>query len=227
MRTYHGRGSPFQERPHFSDLEIDQMCEEALQKCGLLPTTPAPIRIERFVEKHFGVSPVYEELPAGVLGYTTFSAKGVKSIHVGNHLVDEGTKASERRLNSTLAHEAGHGLMHAYLFALQDAGLSLFGRDSDVSPTKVLCRDEERQNRSSYDGRWWELQANKAIGSLLLPRAVIQVALGPFLTCLDDRGGLTIPAGQREEAARTLADVFEVNPAVARLRLSSRYPQLN
>lgn len=227
MRTYHGRGGPFQERPHFSDLEIDQMCEEALQKCGLLPTTPAPIRIERFVEKHFGVTPIYEDLPTGVLGYTTFSANGVKSIHVGNHLVDERTKISERRLNSTLAHEAGHGLMHAYLFALQEAGLSLFGRDSDVSRTKVLCRDEEQQNRSSYDGRWWELQANKAIGSLLLPRAVFQVALSPFLTCRDDMGGLTISLGQREKVARTLADVFEVNPAVARLRLNSSYPQLN
>jgi hypothetical protein len=224
MKTFHGRGSPFLERPHFTDREIDQMCEDALREAGLLPNSPTPIRIERFIEKHFCVAPIYEDLPAGVLGYTLFSGKGVQSIHIGNGLAEEGTRASERRLNATLAHEAGHGLMHTHLFAFQDAGLSLFGRDPDVSAAKVLCRDGEKQNRQAYDGRWWELQANKAIGSLLLPRPVLSAVLGPFLACTDERGGRTVPEAQREEAARALAEVFDVNPAVSRIRINSLYP---
>ena len=224
MKTFHGRGSPFLERPHFTDREIDQMCEDALRAAGLLPTSPGPVRIERFIEKHFGVSPVYEDLPAGVLGFTLFSSKGVQSVHIGNSLTVEGTRTSERRLNATLAHEAGHGLMHTYLFAFQGAGLSLFGSDPDVSAAKVLCRDGDRQSRQAYDGRWWELQANKAIGSLLLPRPVLMAVLDAFLTYPDGRGGRTVPEALREDAARALADAFDVNPAVSRIRLSSLYP---
>ncbi|WP_306598828.1 ImmA/IrrE family metallo-endopeptidase [Geothrix sp. 21YS21S-2] len=224
MRTFHGRGSPFLERPHFSDWEIDQMCEEALLAVGLLPSNPEPIRVERFIEKRFGVSPVYEDLPAGVLGYTLFTDTGVRSVHVGNHLVGNGEKPLERRLNSTLAHEAGHCLMHAHLFAFKDVGLSLFGRDPDVSATKVLCRDAERQIRQTYDGRWWELQANKSIGALLLPRRTLRTALEPFLIRPGELTEVTVPESLREDAVRSLAEIFDVNPAVSRIRLNTLYP---
>lgn len=224
MKTFRGHGSPFLERPHFTDSEIDGMCEEALQKVGLLPATAQPIRIERFIEKHFKVVPVYEDLPAGVLGFTTFCDKGVRSIHIAKSLLDEGSKTSERRLSSTLAHEAGHGLMHAYLFAFDGAGLSNFGKDRDVTGIQVLCRDADHGNRGNYDGRWWELQANRAIGGFLLPRPLLLSALQPFLTSSEGGRKLTIAEEDREHAAQALAEVFEVNPVVARLRLTSLYP---
>jgi len=223
MKIFHGRGSPFFERPFFSDSEIDQMCEDALRAVGLLPDNPEPIRIERFIEKHFCVSPIYEDLPEGILGFTLFSGKGVQSIHIGSNLAE--TRPSERRLNATLAHEAGHGLMHAHLFAFQDAGLSLFGRDPDVTAAKVLCRDGESQGGQVYDGRWWEHQANKAIGSLLLPRPALQAVLGAFLAYSPDGlRGRTVPEALREEASRALAETFDVNPAVSRIRINSLYP---
>lgn len=224
MRTFRGHGSPFLERPHFTDSEIDGMCEEALQKVDLLPTSAQPIRIERFIEKHFGVVPIYEDLPPGVLGFTTFCDKGVRSIHIAKSLMSEGSRSSERRLNSTLAHEAGHGLMHAYLFAFDGAGLSNFGKDRDITGTQVLCRDTDHGSRGSYDGRWWELQANRAIGGFLLPRPLVKSALRPFLMESGLGGKQTIADGDRESAAQALAEAFEVNPAVARLRLSSLYP---
>lgn len=224
MKTFRGGGSPFSERPHFSDLEIDQMCEDALQKVDLLPLKAEPVRIERFIEKQFGVSPVYEDMPAGVLGYTTFSAKGVRSIHIAKFLLDDVAKVTERRLNSTLAHEAGHGLMHAYLFAFEGAGLSIFGRDADVSPSKVLCRDADRGGRSGYDGKWWELQANKAIGGLLLPKTPVLAALRPLLPPSDRGDHLALDDPRREGAATFLVDAFEVNPIVARIRIGSLFP---
>jgi hypothetical protein len=69
--------------------------------------------------------------------------------------------ASGRRL----AHEAGHGLLHAYLFVLGETPLNLFDRDSQVDH-KILCRDVQGEERNSraYDGRWWEFQANRAMG---------------------------------------------------------------
>lgn len=201
------------------------MCEEALKNVGLLPSKAEPVRIERFIEKRFGVSPTYESMPAGVLGYTTFSGNGVRSVHVAEFLQEDASKVTERRLNSTLAHEAGHGLMHAHLFAFQDAGLSIFGRDPDVSSTKVLCRDGEPAGRAgSYDGRWWELQANKAIGGLLLPRSLVLTALHPYLPPPAKGGHLDLDDPRREEGVAFLVDAFEVNPIVARIRITSLYP---
>lgn len=224
MRTYSTAAGPFAERPFLSEREIDQLCEDALREVELLPTLPEAIRIERFIEKRFGVSPIYEDLPAGVLGYTDFSTSGVKAVHIASSLLDEGTVPAERRANSTLAHEGGHGLMHAHLFAFQEANLRLFGGDPDVSPTKVLCRDGERGGRASYDGRWWELQANKAIGALLLPSTLVRVGVAPFLVERGHFGTLVIDPSRRDEATRILAEVFNVNPVVARIRLESLYP---
>lgn len=69
MRTFRSKSGPFSERPHFEPNEIDQICSDELRKQGLFPNSPEAIRIDRFVEKRFGVVPHYEDLPAGVLGF--------------------------------------------------------------------------------------------------------------------------------------------------------------
>lgn len=224
MRTYRSNTGPFSEQPFFKDFEVDQLCEDALRDQGFLPSSPEPVRIERFIEKRFMVHPAYEDLPPGVLGYTCFSEKGVASMHIARLLSEEGTRAAERRLNSTLAHEAGHGLMHAHLFAFQETNLQLFGGDPDVSRTQVLCRDGETGSRSRYDGRWWEIQANMAIGALLLPRQLVQTAVRPFMIEKAIVTGLVLDESKRDLAARELADIFDVNPAVSRIRLGKLYP---
>lgn len=225
MKTFRGQTGLFAERPFFSDREIDQMCEDALFSVGLLPSKPEAIRVERFIEKHFRTSPIYEDLPAGVLGYTSFSAQGVSAVHVAKTLLDEGTVTAERRVNTTLAHEAGHGLMHAHLFAFREANPELFEGDPDVSATRVLCRDGDRGLRRGYDGRWWELQANKAIGALLLPRTLIRAAIAPYMVEHGLLGTLAVDSSRRDEAVRSLAEIFDVNPAVSRIRLDGLYPE--
>ena len=169
--------------------------------------------------------PRYDELPEGVLGYTEFGKNGVVDIVISAALDAERGKVAERRIRTTLAHEAGHGLLHAYLFALGDAVLSLFDKES-CGDHQILCRDvpaEERESRS-YDGRWWEFQANRAIGGLLCPRALVQEALKPYLVSVGRLGASTIDPARREQAAQALANVFDVNPAVARLRIGDLYP---
>ena len=127
------RRSGRSEQPYFKDTEIDRIAVEELLGAGLLPSKPEPIRIERFVEKRFGLARVsYEELPTTVLGYTQFSRKGVEAVFVSRALAEEGTRVSERRINSTLAHEAGHGLLHAYLFMLDSFPTELFENDDFV-----------------------------------------------------------------------------------------------
>src|SRR6266851_2321934 len=170
MRSFRTTTGPVRTRPYYEDKEIERICSGALEQSGYLPNKPGPISIDRFIEKHFQVRIIFEKLPSGILGYTEFGPKGVVAVHVAEPA--DRTPAAERRVSSTLAHEGGHGLMHAHLFALGDDHKTLFGSDPDVSATKVLCRDGETElarpkGQRTYDGRWWEFQANRAIGALL------------------------------------------------------------
>lgn len=227
MKSYSTHAGSFSERPYYTDAEIDRLCEAELRSEGFLPTNPEPIRIDRYIEKRFKVAPVYEELSPGVLGYTTFGQDGVTGMYISSAMLDAGTQSSERRANATLAHEAGHGLLHTHLFAFATEGLSLFKGDPDVTTTKILCRDPGSSNgRKSYDGKWWEVQANKAIGALLLPRVLVNKAVHPYVQKRGSLGMEEIAPSVRHQAIKLLADVFDVNPKVAEIRLGQMYPEL-
>jgi hypothetical protein len=227
MRHIRSKDGPFSERPHFKLSEIEQICTDELTKVDLYPSSPQPIRIDRFIEKRFRIAPEYQDLPAGVLGFTKFGPRGVEAIVIAKTLDDGGEKVVERRLRSTFAHEGGHGLLHAHLFHLGEKPKSLFD-DADRTP-RILCRDmpDAPPVARGYDGRWWEFQANKAIGGLLMPRRLVEMALVTEKLCLEagNLGQLVLPPEKREAAVRTLADMFDVNPAVARLRVDDIFPK--
>jgi hypothetical protein len=223
MKNFRSTTGPFLERPFYEDREIETICTEALREVGLLPTRPEAVRIDRFIEKRFGVVPTYEDLPDGVLGLTRFGQKGVREVVVAKALDDDSSTVAERRIRTTLAHEGGHCLLHAHLFALATPTQKLFGDFSEPDKPKVLCRDEVLGNsRVQYAGNWWEFQANRAIGGLLMPSALVTESLGEFM--------LKGPAGfphfdhdRIEEAARALAEVFNVNPLVAKIRIKQLF----
>ena len=175
MRTYRTNDGPFVERPYYPDADVEAICIDELSKFGLLPTEPEAIRIDRFIEKNF-VTPSYEDLGEGILGLTRFSKNGVSEIVVSSRLDAEGSKVSERRIRTTLAHEGGHGLLHTHLFVLGSEKKSLFGDFTDPNKPKVMCRD------AHYKGQWWEVQANMAMGSLLMPKKLVEMAMEPYLT---------------------------------------------
>ena len=233
MRMLRTQSGPFVERPYYEDSEIESIAIDELSKIGLLPATPQPIRVDRFIEKRYGIVPRYEDVPDSILGFTRFGPKGPVKVVVSRSLSEEGTRVAERRMNSTLAHEAGHILLHGHLFALERrAGArSLFGDDLDEKKQTILCRPStvadspEGTGKQGYDGRWWEFQANKVIGVLLLPRKLVYEALDPIL---ESRGLLATRAlvdSRREEAAHLLADAFDVNPVVARIRVEELFPK--
>lgn len=227
MRTYRTKTGPFREANYYSDEEIESLCLDELRSVGLLPDKPGLTRIERFVEKRFHVTPQYEDLEEGVLGLTVFGARGVEAVVVARALEEEENKVAERRIRSTIAHEAGHGLLHAHYFALGQTTRPLFGDFSDPRRPKVLCRgvaDSGAMQRVGYDGKWWEFQANRVMRSLLLPRPLVQQALEPFLIARGSLGGRTIDSSRRVEAARHLSEVFDVNPIAAKIRTESLYP---
>lgn len=227
MRTYRTNSGPVREAVFFEPGEIENICADELRNLALYPTRPEPTRIERFIEKRFRVTPEYVDLPQGVLGCTAFGPKGVEGVCISRILVEEGSRSAERLTNSTLAHEAGHGLLHAHLFAFEQSRLiSIFGADVDQHKPRILCRDPKPESgRRGYDGRWWEYHANQAIGALLLPRPLALEAITGLLTPPSAFGRRDLPDAHRQKAVRQLAEIFAVNPAVARVRIEGLFPQ--
>lgn len=226
MRTYRTNTGPVRERPFYPDADVERICSDELRKLGLYPSSPQPINIDLFVEKRFGVTPEpADELPPSILGYTAFGANGVQAIYVSRVLFEDETEPGRKRVTTTLAHEAGHGLLHAHLFAFEaDKNLPLFGQDSNVTATKILCRDEDTRPRPGYDGRWWEVQANMAMASLVLPKTLVLECVKQFLQPQGILGGPTLPDSSRESAIRLVADTFDLNPIVAKHRLAKLFP---
>src|ERR1700758_657869 len=160
---------------YFDDVgEIDEICLEALKKQSLLAPTPTPVRIERFVEKQFRTTVRYEDLGPDNLGCTIFNSSGaVEAILVSRSLEEQNTIPAHRRVRSTVAHEAGHGLLHGSLFRKDNF------QDVRENQRRILCRADDIlvETQRTYRGRWWEFQANQAIGSLLLPRSLMDTFL--------------------------------------------------
>lgn len=228
MKTYRAKKGPFAERPYFETEEIEQLCADELRKLDLYPSTPEPIRIERFVERRFGVTPEYDDLHDGILGFTRFGPKGVEGIVLARDLSETVGKVSERRINTTLAHEAGHGLLHTRLFMVQETAIALFGTDYDPKSPKIMCRDivkPSQERLTTYDGRWWEYQANMTIGALLLPRDLVEKCMAPLLTQTGSFGISLLKPENMKRAIDLLVSVFDVNPAVAKIRLGQMYPE--
>ena len=225
MRTVKATRGPFARRPYFDNAEMESMCLDALSSVGLLPSRPEPIRIDRFVEKRFDISVDYASLPEGVLGFTEFGSDGPKAVYVAEKLESNRNQPAQRRVRSTIAHEAGHCLFHSQLFTAPEEP-SLFPSQSGSEPPKVLCRDEaiERQG-SGYDGQWWEFQANAGMGHLLMPRPLVLSVVKPFLVRVGALGVDVLLAMDRSSAIEQLVKVFDVNPAVARIQLSSLFPE--
>jgi hypothetical protein len=233
MKSFRATSGPFEQQLHFTTEEIDRMCRDALAEEKLLPSQPEAIRIERFVEKRFRCTVSYEDFDPGVLGCTLFSANGaVKLISVAKRL-DDGTEAGNRRVRSTMAHEAGHGTMHASLFlpTLSQGRLNLGAQERenlDFQKRRILCRDTDVREgvggKRPYDGRWWEWQANRAIGGLLLPRVLVEIAVSDCLDRAAVTGRPKLSEVRRETAVAQVVEIFDVNPIVARIRLGEIFP---
>jgi Zn-dependent peptidase ImmA (M78 family) len=205
---------------YFPPGKIEQLCLAELRYCGLLPDEPSPVRIDRYLEKRHDIVPDYESLPPGILGATVFEDGRPVDIYLSGALDRDHSAVAERRLRATLAHEAGHCLLHASLFTEDNASATLFADHTDPKRPKILCREDSiGTDLRGYNGRWHEYQANLAIGGFLLPTPLVLRALAPFTRCEGLLGTPSLDWTRAEDAAHELADIFNVNPVVARIRL--------
>ena len=110
---------------------------------------------------------------------------------------------------------------------MQDAEQGDFRLDNaDLRSGRILCRvsDIRPGQRRGYDGRWWEYQANRMIGSLLLPRTLVQTAIAPFLTWTAVTQSPLLVGG-RHLAIQNVAEIFQVSTQVAEIRLDEMMPK--
>ena len=223
MREAAAPGKPFGRRLYCAEGEIDQICSDALEAVGCLPSTPAPIEIELFIEKCFGCTVAYGDLEPAVLGFAMFGSGGtVELVGAARSLFNDGP-VGERRVRSTLAHEAGHGLLHARLFSGALEPHPLLDDSFDYERRRIICRQEDlTAGPGGYDGKWWEWQANQAIGGLLSPQRLVAACVEPLM----DTSSLApaLPTPKRDRAARQVAATFEVNLTVARIGIGSVFP---
>ena len=220
------KSSAFSHTIYLRKEEIYSMCEEALKKAKLFPKEPEPIDIEALVECHFGANLDFgTEMGNNVLGFTIFAPSGKPEVVGISPSLDEGTQISERRIRSVLAHEAGHCMIHPILFLEQNGTQSeLNSSNVDVQKRRILCKREDINPSGGYDGRWWEYQANCAIGGFLLPQSLVSKCVADLTQAVGTFGNRSLPGDSRKLAEWKVAETFEVNPIVARIRLSNMFP---
>jgi len=214
----------------FEPDEIEAIAEDELGKAGLMPTQGAPVTdLERFVEQHLHATlDQYAELDGGVLGQTSFIAGEVPAVAIsadltGSALDDEDAQPGLRgRWRATLAHEASHVLLHRFLFATDLNQGQLF-TPPDVTASRpqglmrCLKRDVGYANRT---GDWREVQANRGMAALLMPRKVFKEAA----SVQKSEFSLTTPTSSSAPAlllAQKLGEIFAVSRQAASIRLET------
>jgi hypothetical protein len=224
------RGPEGDQRIWFDEPEIEDIAEDELMKAGLLPTPESPVTdLERFVESHLGARlDQYAELDAGILGLTEFLPARPPSISInkdltGSALDDEDPLPGLRgRWRATLAHEATHVLLHRSLFEFDVNQGHLFRVDelpSAASASLLRCLKRDVGCRAG-GADWREVQANRGMAALLMPRGVFGKLAR---TVLAQPAAQPVDGGTRrmELVADALAQQFEVSKQAARIRLAT------
>jgi len=197
MRRY--RAKDGSECLWYGDNEIEEIAYSTLQVAGLFPSLDRPgVDIETLIDVQLGVRfEQYADLEPEVLGVTEFLAGEQPRIRINQDLTGSALDEDETplgvlgRWRATLAHEASHVLLHRTLFDRNKNQLSLFGEEENAPAEaprllRSLKRDVSFANRG---GDWREIQANKGMAALLMPKMVFlqvcdrEVANRPFSVC--------------------------------------------
>jgi hypothetical protein len=213
----------------FDDAEIETIALDELTKANLLPAADATdlsINIERFLERHLKVRlDRHADLPADVLGVTHFERTRPPRVEINRDLTgsalddDDPAPGMVGRWRATLAHEAAHVLLHRILFDVDDMQRGLF---REQSPTRVggnLMRCLKRDLTFRRVSDWREIQANRGMAALLMPRTLFIAAARVVL----DVAGGAVTAGSPKHAAlvQDLAGTFNVSRQAASIRLET------
>lgn len=203
QRDPHGR-MPY--RLWYEEAEIDTIMEDELRRSGTARLSDGgAVDVDAFIESQLRITPEFVGLPPGVQGATDFTPDGTVKMRISAALAERaasGEAGGEHLMRTTLAHEAAHVLLHRVLFLQQSE--ALFGGQAS---RQELCRDIRPVR--GYAGEWWEWQANRGMGALLLPRSEVIDIAGPR-TAAARRDGKLVQIIARRYQVSTQAVCFRL-----------------
>jgi len=217
MRWTRDTTGRFRERPHYTNEELEQICEGAI--CGFLQdrhgTVKFPVSTEDLtvmIEKSVDDLDPYSDLDEGIDGLTHFYPRKKPKVKISSRLQES---YLENRLRTTLTHEHGHVILHGFMFAMAEDLKKLF--DGQPKDTRNTCH-RDHIHGGAVD--WMEWQAGFACGALLAPRTELLRVVKAFrgaegLEYADI--GTSADAGKRL-IAKVMAE-FQVSEDCARVRL--------
>jgi hypothetical protein len=202
-----------------------------------MPTLGDPVTdVERLIEVHLRAElDLYADLPDGVLGLTQFPIRGAPKVSIDSSLTaardaEAATVGAIGRWRATLAHEASHIFLHRYLFDPEMAQLTgrtgvvdgPFSREDGLM--RCLHRDitpsETSWSSTRQRSDWREVQANRAMAALLMPRRTFRrLALREMQSL--KLGTPPIPAADVDVLIAALANLLLVSKQAVGIRLQS------
>ena len=230
MKKY--RSATGERRLWFDEGEIEWMMEDELRKASLFPCPGDPIvDLESLLEIHLGVKlDIHAVLEDDVLGVTEFMGGKKPLVSINKALTsraetEEAPSGILGRWRATMAHEAGHVILHRGLVEVPFEQGSFFAgtsKESGSSLFRCLKRDVSFRG-GNYD--WREVQANRAMAALLMPAKVFrEILLDIVKADKSDDLFLQMPETGSAEFSDLLLDVSircEVSQEAARIRLES------
>ena len=221
VRWVHDTTGRFGQRPHYTEAELDALCESIIlpfvQKrhgkvCFPIDTDDLTVLIDRDA----GDLDLYADLShegSDVQGVTYFLPSGKPKVYIAKELSEQKWRA--HRLRTTLTHEYGHVHFHAFLWSFDQP--SLFPGDAAPSPAHA-CREQAIVSAPVTD--WMEWQAGYVCGALLMPvsgvREVVSVALREWSV----HTPLQPDTLEGQVLIQRVATTFDVSHEAATVRLS-------
>ncbi len=215
MKRY--RSADGEQRIWYDDDEIEQIMEDELRRAGLLPgRAGGVVDVEAFIERHLAASlDQYADLPADVLGLTEFAPRKAPAVRINADLTGSAMDSDwcppgvEGRWRATLAHEAAHVVLHRMLFDVDLNQESLFPNPTNQESRLHRCLKRDVAHRTR-PADWREVQANRGMAALLMPKAVFtRAARRAGAGTSSDVGNVT----------RSLAALFGVSRQATTIRL--------
>jgi IrrE N-terminal-like domain len=213
------RSADGEQRLWYEDDEIERIMEDELRRAELFPDRRGGVvDVEALIERHLAASlDQYADLPVEVLGLTEFVPGKPPQVRINSDLTGSAMDTDwcppgvEGRWRATLAHEAAHVVLHRTLFDVDLNQGSLFptepARDESARLHRCLKRDVAHRTQPSD---WREVQANRGMAALLMPRSVFTRAAR--------RSGAG-SGSDIDAVTRSLAELFAVSRQATTIRL--------
>lgn len=203
----------FKLRPLFKESEIEEEARSSLKKlCSRLAievsyplSDDALVLLIESLTDEFDQYADMTEIDGEVDGFTEFSPHKLPNVYVNADLTMNGNRNRKRM---TVAHEAGHVVLHRGLYSQDQRQLDLINIEENIP---IYCRQNEILNGVD----WREWQASFFAGSLLMPKQLLSDLIDASY-----RSHPPIDGSAEAIALRNLvASHFDVSRDAARVRL--------